>query len=126
MTAVESVREAREWAELLELNEVRRTGLTRADARSIVARKVGVPASKLYSLWRNRLKDTGSWKDRLRAAVVRELQSELARLSHEQALIAQTGVDPRSNETAANLADIASVRIALGLGPSPSGEERNG
>ncbi len=133
MSAVESVREARGWAELLEKNEVRRTGLTRSEVRPIVARKVGVPASKLYSLWRNRLKDTGSWKERLRAAVVRELQSELARLQHEQNLLAQTGAHPASHEASAVLADIDAVHVALGLprndicaGPGDEGGECSG
>lgn len=121
MSAVESVREARDWAELLEKNEARRTGLSRAEVRPIVARKSGVPESKLYSLWRGRLKDTGSWKDRLKAAVVRELQGELARLHHEHALIAQTGLDPRSDEAAAVAQDIQAVRFALGLSAASDG-----
>lgn len=121
MTAVDSLREAHDWAELLEKNEARRTGLTRAEVRPIVSRKTGVPESKLYSLWRRRLKDTGSWKERLKAAVVRELQEELARLQHEKGLLTQSGAHPSSGAVAAVAQDIAAVRLALGLPASSNG-----
>jgi hypothetical protein len=117
VSAADSVKEAAAWAEVLELNEARRMGLSRAEVRPIVARKAGVPASKLYSLWRGRLKDTGSWKERLRAAVIRELQSELMRLHHEQNLLAQSGACAGSGEVQAVAQDIAAVRLALGLSP---------
>lgn len=115
VSAAESVAEARSWAELLEMSEVRRTGLSRVEVRPIVARKTGVPASKLYSLWRRRLKDTGSWKEALKAAVLVELQNEMRRLQHEQHILLQSGAHPGSGEVQAVASDIAAVRLALGL-----------
>jgi hypothetical protein len=125
VSAVDSVAEARTWADILERNEARRTGLSRAEVRPIVARKTGVPASKLYSLWRNRLKDTGSWKEQLRTAVVRELEDMLRNVQHEKQIARQTGADPRDREMESLVASEAAIKTALGL-PMPSPSEGEG
>jgi hypothetical protein len=62
------------------------------------------------------------WYERLRAAVVRDLQAEMARLQHEQNLIHQAGAHPASPEALAVLAGIKAVRLALGLSDGDGGD----
>ena len=114
--SVSDVSLARDWASILEEKEARRLHLSRSEARTVVARKTGVPEGKLYSLRRNRIKDIGrTFLNRLGAGVIRELQQELARVEHDLQIINQIGVGVDNGETLSLLASRQKIREALGL-----------
>lgn len=116
MHSVAYVAKARDWAVALEDRESARSGTKLPEARMAVAERIGVPAGTLRNLRLNRVKGIAvHWYERLRAAVVHDLQAEMRRLQHEQNLLLQSGVDPRCDEAAEVAQDIAAVRLALGL-----------
>ncbi len=126
MNSVAYVARARDWAVALEDREAARSGLKLPDARKAVAERIAVPSGTLRNLRKNRVKGIAvHWYERLRAAVVSDLQAEMRRLQHEQHVLSQTGVDPRGGEAAAVVASIAAVRLALGL-PAASDGGGNG
>lgn len=113
-SAIAEAAEARNLANILVKQETRRIG-DRERARASVARAIGTVPGTIENLQRGRLKRISGWlRDALRARVVRELEAEVARLQHEIATLAQTGVDPRSNETAAVNADLSAILTVLG------------
>lgn len=122
VSAVAYLDNARGWARRLEEAEAERAGLERVeDARSIVARRTGVPEGTLRSLRKNRLKSISAYAyDKLNRAAAHLLERQLARLTHELHLTRQQGLDPRSNAVAAVEQDIARVRASLGLTPDSS------
>lgn len=106
--------EAQNLANVLVSQEARRTG-DRIRARKNVARALGTSPGTIENLQRSRLKNVAGWlRDALRARVIRELESEIARLQHELAILHQTGSDPRGNEMAAVRADMSAVLEVLG------------
>ena len=109
---------AEDWAEMLELAEARRAGISRAEARPIVARKIGVPEGKLYSLSRHRLKDIshGQFK-KLGLGIIQDLQGDLARVEHELHIATQIGTRLDSGEVFELEARRQKIREALELGP---------
>lgn len=118
MSSVAFIDRARGWAAALEDQTARHEGLTVAEARPIVAREIGVAPGTLENLRKRRLKGLGVHiYDALQQAMVRRLNKQLRALEHEQHLLTQQGVDPRSDETTAVASDIATVRKALGLSP---------
>lgn len=120
-SVVACVERARDWSVALEDREQARSGSKLPDARAAVAQRIGVPPGTLRNLRLNRVKGIAAhWYERLRAAVVLDLQAEMARLQHEQHIILQTGLDPREGEAAAVAEDIAAVRYALGLPLAPA------
>ena len=122
VTSVSDVSMARDWADILEDRTAKREGLTLAEARPIVARRTGVPAGKLYSLHRNRLKAIASHLlSRLGNAVANELQAELRHVEHELHIRTQIGARPDSGETLSLLQSREKIRAALGLPVSGNG-----
>lgn len=85
-------------------------------AREKIARDTKVPLGTLENLGRGRIKQVAAWvRDSLRAAVIRQLESELHALEHELSVLRQTGADPRSTEVDAVVSHLAAARQALGL-----------
>lgn len=122
MNSAVYVDRAHGWVKTLEDRERARSGSKLPDARAAVAERIDVPAGTLKNLRKKRVKGIYvHWYERLQAAVVRDLQAEMARLQHEQHIILQTGMDPREGEAAAVAEDIAAVRYALGLPVSNQG-----
>jgi len=112
--AMAEATEARSLANILVAQEFRRTK-DRGRARTNVARALGTSPGTIENLQRSRLKRISGWlRDALRARVIRELESEIARLQHELAVHKQTGVDPRSDEATAVRADLSAVLEVLG------------
>lgn len=112
--ALAEATEASNIAKILVTQEFRRTN-DRTRARQNVARALGAAPGTIENLERNRLKRISGWlRDALRARVIRELESEIARLQHELAVHRQTGVDPRSDEATAVRADLSAVLEVLG------------
>lgn len=126
VSAVAYVENARDWARRLEDDEAASAGVPVEDARSVVARRLGIAPGTLTSLRKNRLKSISAHVyDRLNKAAARALERQLVQLTHELHLIRQQGLDARSDEAAAVVADIHAVRAALGLAPpSDGGGER--
>ena len=112
--AMAEASEARSLANVLVAQEARRTG-NRIRARENVARALGTAPGTIENLQRNRLTKISGWlRDALRARVIRELESEIARLQHELAVHKQIGVDPRSDEATAVRADLSAILAVLG------------
>ena len=119
VSAVAYVDNARDWARRLEDDEAARAGLPVEDARSIVARRLGIAPGTLTSLRKNRLKSISAHVyDTLNRAAARALERQLVQLEHELHLVKQQGLDARSDAVAAVETDIARVRSALGLAPA--------
>jgi hypothetical protein len=126
-SAARDVEQAAEWSALLENREAARSGIRVADARRIVARRVGTMPGTLENLRGGRLKSIATHVfSRLRGAVIQELQLEAQRLEHEAAILLQTGTDPRSDEVAAVVADLARIRKVLNpeVGPRNDGDAK--
>lgn len=122
VTPANDVALASDWADILERQEARRSGVSLESARQIVSRKTGVPAGKLYSLRRNRLKSIARHiLNSLGERVIAELQSELRHIEHDYQTAIQIGADPRSGEVQTLLASRAKIRDALGLPPNGEG-----
>jgi hypothetical protein len=113
---------AEDWTEALERLISRREHVPRSEARTIAARKAGVPAGKLYSLARGRLKDVSNSVLRgLGGALIRELQQELARVEHDLAIHTQIGDRADSGEVLTLASRREKIREALGL-DAPDGQ----
>ena len=116
MTPATYVELASEWTRRLEDIEADRSGVTIPTAREAVARRAEVSPGTLENLRKGRLKAIAVHVyDRLRAAVIRELENEVRSLEHELQILRATGVDPRENEIDAVVASLAKARAALGL-----------
>lgn len=102
MTTVAFENTAREWARALETREAGRSGIPVRMARKTIARKIGVAPGTLENLANGRMKRLSAWCfERLRGAVVAELQQEIGRCQHELEIARQCGLDPRSAEISA-------------------------
>lgn len=105
---------ARMWAAFVDGAEQRRSGVALAVARKNVARRLRVAAGTLDELSRNRLKGVRVWVfDRLRAAFIREAQSEIKRLEHEIEMARVAGGRIGVEQTAAVVAHLEALRRLL-------------
>lgn len=112
MTMVDTVQG---WADRLESIEIARTGLPRKTIRPIVARKAGVALGTLENIRRGRVKDPrASVVERIRSALLREIESEIRAHEHEKQTLIQTGADPRSPSLQEVDAGLAALRKAIG------------
>lgn len=109
----DEMRVYREYARQLEDREMAR-GRKLQEARAAVANRAGVPPGSLENLRRGRLKDLTTFlKKKIRAALIRELEQEAARLDHQLTILRATGVDPRENVVAQAEAHLRAARAAL-------------
>lgn len=114
------VARARDWATTLEDSAAREAGAPLKDVRQAVAREVGVSPGTMENLRNGRLKGIAVHiYDRLQAAMVRRLETQLRRIEHEIHLLKAQGAHPGSGAMAAALADRVAVRRALGLETEP-------
>ena len=106
---------ARKWVVECEDREARRAGLPLPHARASLSRKIGIPAGTLENIRRGRSKGVRSWVlNVLREFVARELEAEIARLTHELAMVrARTGGAESNAEGAARAAIEAARRLVL-------------
>lgn len=78
------------------------TGQPLTAVRRVLARKLAVAPGTLENLRNGRAKRVTTYVfERLRAAVIRDLQQEIARCTHELEIARQAGLDPRSSDMAA-------------------------
>lgn len=101
---------------LIEL-EADRSGVRSAEALPVVARREGVAPGTIENILRGRVKAVAGWvRDRLRAAVIRELQAEIQRLEHELAVARLSAAHPTEDEVAAVEAALAQAKRLLSRG----------
>jgi hypothetical protein len=87
---------------------------SRSSARAAVAREAKILPGTYENIRRRRTKGIRGYVGRaVEALLLRELDGELRRLEHERQIILQRGVDPRSDEVAAVLADLQKVRSVM-------------
>lgn len=113
MSAVEFDERHRGYVQRLIEGVRRRTGLGRAEARTKLARDIGVPPSTLENMLRNppRLKGLkGFVAEKIAAAHIRGLEADIEQLQHELDLIRQTIADPRDPEFLAASTALAKAR----------------
>lgn len=106
---------ARDWVIRIERRESDRSGLPLSDARKVAARKAGIAPGTLENLRKGRVKRVAvSVFERLRTAVIRDLQNEIVRCTHELEMARQCGLDPRSSDVAALEAAICAAERLIG------------
>ena len=99
----------------LEEREARRAGLTLANARCVIARRLGASPGTLENIRRDRVKSPRAWLvDRVRALFIAELQSEIRRLEHELDLARQSGAHPAGDEMAEAETLLARAKTLIG------------
>ena len=102
------------WAEMLEQRERVATGQTREVARERLAKRIGVLPGTLDNILRRRVKGVKTWiTERIRAAVIHELEREIARLQAELHLARQCGCRPDTDEVISALAAIDAARALI-------------
>ena len=100
-----------QWARELEDRTRARDGLSLPDARKIVARRAGVSPGTLENMRRGRVKNLlGIVRDRIQALVIRELESEIRRLSHDLEMALRCASHPCEDEVLAARAALAAAR----------------
>jgi len=99
----------------LEEREQKRSGLSLADARRIVARRANVAPGTLENLRKRRLKSSDvGWYTRLRLLLIEELKQEMREHDREIKMLVALGADPRSDEMAQAEAGLKAIEKALG------------
>ena len=99
------------WAHMLERNERSRTGGSVATVRAAIAQRLGVAPGTLENISRGRLKGVRAWvAEKIRGAVIRELEREIQRLQGELHMAHQSGAHPAADEVCAALSAIAEAR----------------
>ena len=97
-----------------------RSGVTLALSRASVARATGVAAGTLENLRRGRIKGVRAWIfSALRAALIAELEAELARNEHELAVLRLSARRLDQEQVAEVEAGLASLRKLMS-GENPS------
>lgn len=101
--------------ERLERREALRSGLTQQQAREVVARKGGVLPGTLERIRRNRVKDQRVGViAKIRSLFIREMEKEIAALTHEIELVRQGGVDPTGEQVAEIAAMLEKLKELMG------------
>lgn len=122
VSALMDVEIAEDWVDILETVAARRAGLSRAEARPALARRIGVPQGKLYSLARRRLKDVSNrLLNKIGNGLIAELQAELARVEHDLQIRTQIGDRPDSGEVLSLASRREKIREALGIAAPEQG-----
>jgi transcriptional regulator with XRE-family HTH domain len=115
MSAVADIDTAQSWTKRLLKYERDRTGQSCGELRASVARRVGVSPGTIENVQRGRIKEPRkSLMDKLRVALVKELQSEVMRHEHEIHILKQTGSDPRDSKIAEVETSLEKIRQTLG------------
>ena len=87
------------WTDELEKREAVRRSVSREDARPFLASRLGLLPGTIENIVRKRVKEPrGRVIDAIRAAFIRELESEIRRCEHEIHLAMQGGSHPAADE----------------------------
>lgn len=97
-------------------------GLSAPEARKSVAREVKASVGTIENLVRRRLKRLDSWlRDSLQVLVVRELEAEVRRLTHELETAKRRGDHPASESICGIQTQIATVQRVIDSQVTPLG-----
>lgn len=114
MSATATMHEAAQWARRIEDHEAARLGIPVSEARAVAARKAGIGPGTLANLRHGRVKTmTAHLRDRLAAAVVRVIETEIARLEHELEIARRAARRPDEARIRAAETALAAARQAL-------------
>ena len=117
MTSLTIDQSAEAFARRLEDRERVRSRVTLPVARSIVARRVGVAPGTLERLRAGRIKGVREWiSAALRAALIAELEADIARAEHELAILRASSRRVDQSQVAEVEASILALRDALRSG----------
>ena len=76
------------WIEAAERREVARTGMNKPQAREALARSLKINYWSLVNVIRGRVKGLrGDLRDKIKAGIIRNLESEIARLENDLAMV---------------------------------------
>lgn len=115
MTSLAYDDQIRKWARDLEDAEASRLGMPLSEARPIIASKFGIPAGTLENMRRNRIKGLRGWiRDRVQALVIREIEAEIQRLTHELEVALRCSAKPGDDEVIAARTALAQARQLIG------------
>ncbi len=88
-----------DWSAELERREQHRSGVRLMEARKRVAHRLGVAPGTLENIRRGRTKGVRAWiAERILNALMRELETEMRRLSHELSRLKKCDLDAREDE----------------------------
>jgi hypothetical protein len=111
MTTVAIDDKAQQWLRSLEDRESARSNMPLQDARKVVARRLSVAPGTLENLRRGRIKGIRAGLfERLRMAVVRELETEIGLLNHELEMARRGSLAASSDEISAMEAQSSRLR----------------
>jgi hypothetical protein len=115
VSSVAVIEETRGIVRDLERREMQR-GHKLPDARRRIASRVGAVPGTLINLARGRLKkfDAGL-RERIRAALIREIEQEIGRLSHELETLTRAGSHPASAEVCEAQRHLAAAKRLIGI-----------
>jgi len=114
MNATAEVFSAAADARRLIEGEKRRNSVNADEARNRVASRLGVAPGTLENLLLGRLKGVASYlRDRLRSAVIRQIEGEIKRLEHELAVARLSAQRPDDDEVASAAALVERAKELL-------------
>lgn len=102
------------WADDLTRSEAVKSGIALPRAARTVARRLAVPVSCIDNIRRGRIKSISAMvADKIKAAVIAQLQSEIAALEHELAIARRIASRPDDAEILAASAALEAVKAML-------------
>ena len=108
-----------QWVEALERDCMQRDGVKLPEARVTIARRLGVAPGTLENLRRNRTKGPRvGIVEKLRAAMIALLQSEMRRLDAQLEMVRRCGGEHREHDIRAAAAALADARKVLSEAPT--------
>ena len=116
MSAAASVETAAYFSRELEDRVCRAEGVNLGKARRIVAREAAIPMGTLENLRREppRLKSIPAWiEGRLAALMVRKLEAEISRLSHDMEIARRISIRPDADEVREAAAALAAAQSSI-------------
>jgi hypothetical protein len=107
MSAVAYDKDVHDWACWLVRRRASRTGESRPLVRTAIARELGVAAGRVERAEKRRIKNVQTWfYEKLRFLVAREIEREIAALTHELEIL-------RRSASRLDIAQIAEVETNL-------------
>ena len=114
MNALTDVETAQRYARQIEDREARALGVGAMQARKNTARRIGASPGFLENLRRGRIKSIPSYlMQKIREAMIDELQEEIRRCQHEIDLAKQTGARNSDDEILAAQAQVEAAKKIL-------------
>ena len=116
MSAAASVETAAYFSRELEDRVCRSDGVNLVKARRVVAREAAIPIGTLENLRREppRLKSIPSWiESRLASLMVRKLEAEISRLSHDMEIARRIAIRPDADEVREAAAALAAAQASI-------------